>query len=933
MEPERWHRVEELYHAALKVPASERAALLKHECQGDDKLREEVESLLSCENSAVEFMESPAFDVAARLMVQGNTCEKTLDAVAIPTNASRNQSQAHGFTPGTIVADRYRVVSLMGHGGMGEVYGADDLQLGQRVALKFLPTDRGMSSTWRNQFFAEVRLARQVSHPNVCRVYDIGESEGKLFLSMEFVDGEDLASLLRRIGRLPDDKAIEIAQQLCFGLAAAHRSGVLHRDLKPSNVMIDGKGHVRITDFGLAMVASDASHQSSLAGTPGYLAPELLSGSAPSVQSDLYSAGLVLYELFTGKRAFESSSLDELYRKQRETDPIPPSNVVRNFDPAVERAILPCLHRDPSRRPRSALSVAAALSGRDPLSVALAAGETPSPEMVAVAGPEGSLRPAVAWTCLAVAVTLILGTSMLLAPHTTDWGLAYMEKAPEVLADRAQVLAEKLGYAAAVDRVFWVDSEQNYLDYVVHNASRVDWRRSVAGRAWPSPVAFWYRQSPEWMTPGMGERNTISGPPTVTQWDPPYETSGLVTVKLDMQGKLLFFRAVPPQIDSGGERLEPDWDMLFAEAGLDKTHFAPANPKWVPPETFDSRMDWEGEATERPDLRVHVSAAAYRGVPVYFQVIAPWDKPWRNSAANQQSISAKISTAVWAFVLVGYLVIGGFFARRNIRRGRGDSKGALLLAAFTSLLLVVGFLLTYHYVPRPEYIVLQFIIFGIPLFAGMLAWIGYMAVEPYARRRWPKLLVSWQRILSGRIRDPLVGRDLLWGILAGALAATFVAGMIARMSEATSVDPSFGQGLRPSIGSSVSRLAQACLDGLVCVAILSIMTGILRKRWLGLVATGLVLLAIYRATGGLDLVVGLVGLLMFMAVLARVGLVAAGGFLVVSQTIYSSPPLDMTQWYGGRAAFALLVPMALLLIGFYVSVGGQPIFGNLLKEE
>jgi serine/threonine-protein kinase len=112
---------------------------------------------------------------------------------------------------------------------MGEVYGADDLKLGQRVALKFLPADRLKNSNWRHQFYTEVRMARQVSHPNVCRVYDVGESDGRLFLSMELVDGEDLASLLRRIGRLPDDKAVEVAQQLCAGLGAAHQSGVLHR--------------------------------------------------------------------------------------------------------------------------------------------------------------------------------------------------------------------------------------------------------------------------------------------------------------------------------------------------------------------------------------------------------------------------------------------------------------------------------------------------------------------------------------------------------------------------------------------------------------------------------------------------------------------------------------------------------------------------------
>jgi serine/threonine-protein kinase len=815
---------------------------------------------------------------------------------------------------------------------MGEVYAADDLTLGQRVALKFLPMKRGKSSSWRDRFYMEVRMARQVSHPNVCRVYDVGESKGQLFLSMEFVDGEDLASLLRRIGRLPDDKALEIAKQLCAGLAAAHHSGVLHRDIKPSNVMIDGKGHARITDFGLAIVALGASEEVEPSGTPGYLAPEILDGAAPSVQSDLYAVGLVLYELFTGKRAFDARSLEELHRKQKEANPIPPSNVVKGLNPAVERAILRCLNPDPSQRPRSALSVAALLPGGDLLAAALAAGETPSPEIVAVAGPEGSLRPAVAWASLVVAVALIFGTSAFLAPHATDWGVASMNKSPEVLADRGQELAKQLGYAAVVDRAFWVGSEQDYLDYARSNGSRLDWMGSKAGQAWPSPVTFWYRQSPEWMTPGAEETNT-NGPPTVTEWDPPYETSGMTIIKLDMQGKLLLFRAVPPQIESGGPGPEPDWSLLFTEAGLDKTRFTPAYPKWVPPEAFDSRADWEGDAKDRPDLHLHITAAAFRGVPVYFQVIAPWDKPWRNSSTSRSDVGAEISIAVAASLLVGYLVVGGFFARRNIRRGRGDSKGALLLAIFVSVVYSGWNLLTYHYVPRPQYIALQFLFLGVPLFFGMLTWIGYMAVEPYARRRWPRLLVSWQRILSGRFRDPLVGRDLIWGILAGSLTAAVILGIssIGGMSEATTVDPSFGQGLRPSIGYSVSLLAEACVVGLLYLAILSIATGILRKRWLGIAATGLVLVASYLPTSALDLALILVFALMFMTVLARVGLVAAVSFLVVWRALNSSPPLDMMQWYAGRASLALLVPLALLLLGFYVSLGGHPIFG--LKEE
>jgi len=844
---------------------------------------------------------------------------------------SYDQAQAPGFTPGSMVGDRYRVVSLLGRGGMGEVYGADDLKLGQRVALKFVPTERGKDQSWRDQFFAEVRMARQVSHPNVCRVYDVGESDGRLFLSMEFVDGEDLASLLRRIGRLPDDKAVEIAQQLCSGLAAAHRSGVLHRDLKPSNVMIDGKGRARITDFGLAIAAADAD-QTKPAGTPGYVAPELFSGAVSSVQSDLYALGLVLYELFTGKKAFDAPNLADLYRKQTETNPTPPSSLIKNFDPAVERAILRCLDHDPAQRPRSALSVAAALPGGDPIEAALAAGETPSPEMVAAAGPQGSLRPAVAWAYLTATVVLIVCTSMFITPRTTDWGLASMNKSPEVLADRAQELTTRLGYSAASDRVFWIGSEPEYVEYAIHSPSGKDWK-PASRQAWPSPVAFWYRQSPEWLIPGPGD---LTGPPHVTQWDPPYETSGMVTLKLDTQGRLLFLRAVPPQVDTGGPRLEPDWNLLFAEAGLDKTRFTPASSKWTPPEVFDSQADWEGRRADQPDLPLHVTATAYHGLPVYFQVIAPWDQPWRTSAANQSKVGEEISSAVEVVFLISYAVVGGFFARWNRRRGRGDPKGALRLAALVFLGNVPLDLLTSHLVTRPDYISSQFILLGIPLFFALLTWIGYMALEPYARRTWPKLLISWQRLLSGRFRDPLVGRDiLLGGLVASAMSVVLLgANALIGISEMVPVSRFFGEGLGSSIGYSLALPPRLCGSVLAYLAILTIMTCIFRRQWLGLAATGLLLIPIVaRPINALDFALSVLFVLVFLAVLTRVGLVAAASFYVVWIPLGSAPPLVLSQWYAGRAMIALLVPLAVLVWGFYASLGGQPIFGGALREE
>src|SRR5918994_6131934 len=254
----------------------------------------------------------------------------------------------HGrFEPGTVLGGRYRIIGRLGRGGMGDVYRADDLKLGQPVALKFLPPDVDRDPARLTQLHTEVRMARQVSHPNVCRVYDIDDIEGHTFLSMEYVDGEDLASLLRRIGRFPEERGLEIARQICAGLASAHERGVVHRDLKPANVMVDSAGLVRVTDFGLAGVAGEALR----AGTPAYMAPEQLAGGEVTVRSDIYALGLVLYELLTGKRAIEGSTLAEMISRRAHGEIAPPSSIRRDLSPDVDRAIMRCLAHDPSSRP------------------------------------------------------------------------------------------------------------------------------------------------------------------------------------------------------------------------------------------------------------------------------------------------------------------------------------------------------------------------------------------------------------------------------------------------------------------------------------------------------------------------------------------------------------------------------------------------------
>jgi serine/threonine protein kinase len=308
------------------------------------------------------------------------------------TAAAIRAANGNRFEPGTVLQDRYRIVAMLGKGGMGEVYRADDLKLASSVALKLLPETLAFDPVRLDRFRSEVRLTRQISHANVCRVYDIGDFQTAagpaVFLSMEYVDGEDLGSLLRRIGRLPEDKALQIARQICAGLHAAHEQGVIHRDLKPANIMLDGRGNARIMDFGVAGFADDLNAKGDIAsGTPAYMAPEQFNRTEVSRKSDLFSLGLVLYELFTGKPAFNAQSIEELrtLHKSGTSSSLvtSPTSIVRGLDPAVERVILHCLENDPRNRPNSALAVSAALPGGDPLAAALAAGETPSPELLA----------------------------------------------------------------------------------------------------------------------------------------------------------------------------------------------------------------------------------------------------------------------------------------------------------------------------------------------------------------------------------------------------------------------------------------------------------------------------------------------------------------------------------------------------------------------
>ncbi len=208
------------------------------------------------------------------------------------------------LVPGALFAGRYRMVASLGRGVVGEVWHADDLVVGTPVALKVIDLTIAES---RARILEEVRLARRITHPAVCRVFDVGETEHRVFYSMELVDGEDAATLLRHAGHLPAEKVADIGRQLCDGLAAAHAQGALHRALKPANMLIDDKGLVRITDFGIVAPDAAVGPEASTSGRR-YLAPEQLIPGAPvSARTDLFALGLILYELLVGRPPFPAA--------------------------------------------------------------------------------------------------------------------------------------------------------------------------------------------------------------------------------------------------------------------------------------------------------------------------------------------------------------------------------------------------------------------------------------------------------------------------------------------------------------------------------------------------------------------------------------------------------------------------------------------------
>jgi hypothetical protein len=862
---------------------------------------------------------------------------------AVTSHPSLDSSR---FVPGSVLDKRYRIVGLLGRGGMGEVYRADDMKLGQPVALKFLPEGLERDEQRLSRFLNEVRTARQVTHPNVCRVFDIDEVDGQHYLSMEYVDGEDLSSLLRRIGRLPKDKAMQIARQLCAGVQAAHEQGILHRDLKPANVMIDGRGQVKITDFGLAGLEATIQDGEIRSGTPAYMAPEQLAGKEVTSRSDIYALGLVLYELFTGKQAFEAATPTELAALHQDSMPTNPSSHVEGFDPAVERIILRCLEKEPRDRPVSALAVSASLPGGDALAAALAAGETPSPEMVAAAGSTDAMHPGLALGLAVLAVVGWAGMQYWLGSFMVRDVLP-LNKPPAALTADAREVIRVLGYtellyADPVDTAIGFEPDYEVTEWIGKNGVSPDrWSRLGI-------VSFWYRQRPSPLVPDVLSYSwNFNG--VVGIANPRADAPGEIVVGLDLEGRLTSFAAPSKRIsdvatDVRGDTT-PDWSKLFALAELEMDRFEPAEPRYDPQVSADARVAWVGPLPEAVQGEARIEAAANAGRVVSFAIL---DETEVLRLASDPEPSSAVAFELESALYLIFLIPTVVFARRNLKTGRADRRGATRVAVSLFAAQCLCLVLPAHrfwwdlseaWAPVAAW----------GLLWAVFVWLSYLALEPYARRHWPSTLIAWSRLVGRanvRLRDPQIGRSVLVGLVSGgAISLLFPLRehLLALLPEPT-LRPLMGDwfavlGQRHALSDLLYTATYALFVGVGSACILVLGSLVFRSRLAAMILLGVVSAAInfYPPSPGFATAVAATYALALGAahvlVIIRFGLLAFVVTLFLRLSTYSSATTSWTAWHGQPGLIMLVVVALLAAYGFWAATAGRPLFGDAIAES
>lgn len=740
MTPDRHRQIKRLFLAAVELTPAQAESFLNEACGDDPTLRDEVQSLLAHHTVETLLPESPS--------AEGRTVSD-----ALPTSVLADQWQSAGaavavFPPGTIIAGRYRLVAPLGRGGMGVVYRAEDLELSQTIALKFLHAQLKGLGDPLEMLRNEVRVARQIAHPNVVRVFDLGVAEGEVFISMEFVTGETLESLIRRVGRLTADKLLQVARQLAAGLAAAHDNGVLHRDLKPANVMLDENGNVRILDFGIA-VTLDAPQKQRLAGTPGFIAPEVLKGQPRSRQSDLFTWGLVIYYAAQGKLPPPSSE------QPLDIEPLLMSGV----DAKLAHWIRSTLATNPTERPASAHELLVELSAGDPLHEAVAADRVPPQDLLIAA--RGPRPPRWFFDGLLVSGVALLLFVAMLADRTMFLSRCGLVQSPDILHGTAERMLAKFGDPVEAEALTGVTLDPDCLQFIrSHNELPERWQKVRTGQI--PAVFFWYRRGdPHLPRPApLGEPHWVRIAPA---------TLDTATIRLDGRGKLLSLQIADTPTEKLPRHEPVDWESLFVAAGLQIADFRMVRPAKSPPLFADEVRNWEGPFPADPRLSLTITAAALNGRVVFFDITQPWEQ---SSSANstfdgQKSQFVSVRLALW-LITIG---LSAVLDRHNLRRGHADWTGMKRIVATVMVLGAIRWLLgAQHTFVIAEELAVGYLWLSVIVFTSLLSGLAYLAVEPFARRWWPWSIITSHRLLAGRLGDQNIWRDFLLGIVVGLAA-------------------------------------------------------------------------------------------------------------------------------------------------------------------
>ena len=474
--------------------------------------------------------------------------------------------------------------------------------------------------------------------------------------------------------------------------------------------------------------------------------------------------------------------------------------------------------------------------------------------------------------------------------------------------------------------------DQEFLDYVEKNERpHVHWAEVLGGQ--PAPLHYLYRQSAQYMV-GSDIHDSLLTSGDGDGRGPAAHSFGNDQSRIGYSRAADIVAGIPPQEEDAEPHTQTfDWNVLFREAGLDPALFKPTDPGWTSLATSDARAAWTGTwpGSNRP---LHVEAAAYQGKPVFFSLTGPWTRPQRMRPDPPTTAGGRARNLLLLAMILSVVIGAALLARRNYIQGRGDRRGAFRLACVTFVMLVALWLCRGHIVPTLEILLPFALAVSTSLFFSGLVWILYLSLEPYARRHWPQALVSWNRLLMGQFRDPLVGRDVLLGVILGVvwILLLLLKGLftIRKGAAPQLYATEYLMGGRHALGAWLEHIPGAIQGTLLFFFLLFVLRVLLRKEWLAAIVFVALWVALKTLGSDYPLIDGIGWTLLYAIaaiVVLRFGFVALAVGLFVTDMLANVPvTLDFSVWYATTSLLPLLSVVALAVWGFYNSLAGQKLW-------